>query len=226
MSDIPATIELNPSGDPPDASIIWLHGLGADGNDFVPIVERFRFAREHKVRFVFPHAPRRPITINGGVEMRAWYDITELDLSRDQDLPGLQASEKLLHLLIEREISHGVRCERIVLAGFSQGGALALYTALRYPKKLASAVVLSGYLPSPTTLANEAQLINQSLPIFMGHGLFDPIVPVMLGQLTKEQLLSLGYPVEWHSYPITHTVALEEIDDLDRFINQHYNLSS
>ncbi len=225
VSTIPATIDLNPSGDTPEASVIWLHGLGADGNDFVPVVERFSFAHRHKVRFVFPHAPMRSITINDGMTMRAWYNITHLDLSKNEDMAGLQDSEKLVHLLIEREEAHGIPTDRITLAGFSQGAALALYSGLRFPKKLSSIIALSGYLPSPNTLKLDEHSANQATPVFIGHGMFDPIVPIMLGQLCKEQLEGFGYAVNWHSYPITHTVAMEEIEDIDIFLNKRYSES-
>lgn len=219
MSDIPATIDLNPAGNAPTASVIWLHGLGADGNDFVPIVEQFSALSEH-VRFVFPHAPMRAVTVNGGMQMRAWYDIVQLDLSQNEDLLGIEESARLVGLLIEREQSLGIPPSRIVLAGFSQGGAIALHTALRFPLALGGIIVLSSYLPTPSTLLSERHAANQSTPIFMAHGLFDPVVPIMLGQMSKEQLERLGYPVNWHAYPMAHAVLPEEIEDIHQFLHK------
>ncbi len=220
MNDIPATIDLNPGGDQPKASVIWLHGLGADGNDFVPIVERFALPSEHKVRFVFPHAPIRSVTVNGGMRMRAWYDIAQLDLSQNEDLAGIEDSARLIRLLIEREQGLGITTDRIVLAGFSQGGAVALHTGLRFPLSLGGVIVLSGYLPVPNTLMLERHQANQHTPIFMAHGLFDPVVPVILGQMSKEQLEGSGYAVSWHSYPMAHAVIPEEIEDIGKFLHK------
>lgn len=219
MNDIPATIDLNPVGNQPEGSIIWLHGLGADGNDFVPIVERFHLLAPYKLRFVFPHAPVRAVTVNAGMQMRAWYDILELsNLSQKEDVEGLKASERAIRLLIEREQKLGIEPNRIVLAGFSQGGAIALYTALRFPRPLAGVVALSAYLPVPQVFSNERDPANQSTPIFMAHGIFDPIVPVMLGQMSKAQLEKLAYTVDWHSYPMEHTVTPEEIEEIEKFL--------
>jgi phospholipase/carboxylesterase len=220
LSDIPATIDLNPAGDKPIASVIWLHGLGANGNDFVPIVERFNMISEYKVRFVFPHAPIRAVTVNGGMQMRAWYDIAQLDLSQGEDLTGIENSARLVRLLIAREQDLGIATEHIILAGFSQGGAIALYTGLRFSLPLAGIIVLSSYLPIPSTLLSERHPINQHVPIFMAHGLFDPVVPIMLGEMSKEQLESAGYPVSWHSYPMSHAVVPEEIEAIDQFLQK------
>ena len=195
MKNLPATIDLNPVGGEPTASVIWLHGLGADGNDFVPLVERFT-ALQKSVRFVFPHAPIRPITINGGMEMRAWYDIEEIDLKAREDAAGIQDSEKQIRVLIQRELDLGISPKKIVLAGFSQGGALALYTGLRYPLPLAGIIALSGYLSLPLTLENDRNVANQNTPIFMAHGLFDPMVPLMFGQMARTQLEDLKYQSE------------------------------
>lgn len=218
MSDNLATIDLNPAGDHPVASVIWLHGLGADANDFVPIVEQFDLLNQHKVRFVFPHAPLRNITVNDGMRMRGWYDIRELDIASKEDTSGIQDSDRLLRMLIEREKGLGIPYEHIVLAGFSQGGALSLYTGLRYPQTLGGIIALSAYLPLMNSLSEERHLCNQFVPIFMAHGLFDPIVPLSLGQNTKIQLESLGYPIQWHSYPMPHTVIPEEIADIGKFL--------
>lgn len=220
MKQIPATIDLNPSGVQAEASVIWLHGLGADGNDFVPITEQFELLKQHKVRFVFPHAPVRSITINGGMKMRAWYDIFALDLSRKEDVEGIQLSADLIEALIEREISLNIPSQSIFLAGFSQGGAMALYTGLRYNKPLGGIISLSAYLPLADSLSNERQAINQSIPIFMAHGLFDPIVPLMLGEMCRQQLMGLGYAVEWHAYSMPHSVLPEEIQDIGLFLKK------
>ena len=220
MSESLATIDLNPSGDHPTASVIWLHGLGADANDFVPIVEQFDLLDQYKVRFVFPHAPVRNITVNGGMRMSGWYDIAELDLSRKEDVLGIQDSARLLGLLIEREKTFGIPYERIILAGFSQGGALSLHAGLRYPKTLGGIIALSCYLPLANTFVAERHPANQSTPIFMAHGLFDPVVSLMLGQQSKVQLETCGYKVNWHTYPMPHTVIPEEIEAIGQFLHE------
>ncbi|HXH54973.1 MAG TPA: dienelactone hydrolase family protein [Gammaproteobacteria bacterium] len=219
MNTIPATIDLNPLGGHPEASVIWMHGLGADGNDFVPIVERFK-SLQSKVRFVFPHAPMRSVTVNGGVLMRAWYDIAALEISRNEDVDGIKESARLIDLLIKREQELGVESSRIVLAGFSQGGAMALHAGLRYSEPLAGIIALSSYLPLPNTLIKERDLANQNTPIFMTHGLFDTIVPIMLDQMSKEQLQALGYKIDWFTYPMAHAVVPEEIDDIYHFLER------
>ena len=219
MNTIPATIDLNPSGGHPEASVIWMHGLGADGNDFVPIVERFK-SLQSKVRFVFPHAPMRSVTVNGGVRMRAWYDIVGLNISYKEDSEGIKDSARLIELLIKREQELGIASNQIVLAGFSQGGAMALYAGLRYPEPLAGIIALSSYLPLPDTFVKERDLANQNTPIFMAHGLFDTVVPIMLDQMSKEQLEELGYQIEWFTYPMAHAVVPEEIDDIYHFLER------
>lgn len=223
MTTLPATIDLNPTQSPPSGSVIWLHGLGADGNDFVPIADQFNIMEEYNLRFVFPHAPIRPITINGGALMRGWYDIAEMDLARKEDIEGVKSSKLLIDHLIDREIALGVPSTSIVLAGFSQGGAMALYTGLRSTKSLAAIMALSTYLPFANTLNIERNPNNNKLPIYMAHGLFDPIVPLMLGDMTRQQLQSLGYPVEWHTYPMPHTVTQEEISDMAQFLKKIFS---
>jgi len=218
MDTTPTPIERNPTDGRANASVIWLHGLGADGNDFVPIVEQFRFSSAHPIRFVFPHAPIRPVTVNGGMHMRAWYDILGLDFSRGEDRVGLQESEQCIHQLIEREISLGIPTERITLAGFSQGGALSLYTGLRYPHPLASIIALSAYLPTLTEWATVSSVAHRKTPIFMAHGLFDPIVPLTLAQSSCQKLESLGHAIQWHTYSMAHSVLPEEILDIRRFL--------
>lgn len=203
---------------PPDASILWLHGLGADGSDFAPMFDEL--ALPLAVRFVFPHAPRMPVTINGGYVMPAWYDVYSLDIASVQDEAGIRASQSMLGELIEREKSRGIRPGRIVLAGFSQGGAIALQTALRYPERLAGVLALSTFLPLEHTLATERSEANRDLPIFMAHGRFDTVIPLQVAHGSKINLEAAGYQVEWREYPMTHTVSSEEINDIRRFLLQ------
>ena len=198
----------------PDASVIWLHGLGADGHDFEPIVPELHLTPDNSVRFVFPHAPIRPITINGGMEMRGWYDIAGQGLDRKVDEDGIRESERAVALLVENESAAGIPPERIVLAGFSQGGAIALQTALRYPKRLAGVLALSCYLPLAETLEREAAEENAQIPIFMAHGLNDPVVPLQGAEMSREFLEGRGYPVEWRTYPMDHSVCLEEVQHI------------
>jgi phospholipase/carboxylesterase len=205
-------VELEPET-PATASVIWLHGLGADGNDFVPIVPELRLPDSLAVRFVFPHAPERPVTLNGGMRMRAWYDILALDRAAREDAQGIRESQALVGALIEKEKARGIPSERIVLAGFSQGGAIALQTGLRYPDKLAGLMVLSSYLPQRDSLVAEASVANRAIPIFMAHGEFDYMLPMPLGSSSRDVLQQNGYAVEWHAYPMEHQVCAEEIRD-------------
>lgn len=195
----------------PAASVIWLHGLGADGNDFVPVVPELRLPSALAVRFVFPHAPVRAVTINNGTRMRAWYDIAAADLSRRADLESVRQSAQQVEALIERERDRGVASERIVLAGFSQGGAIALYAGVRYARRLAGIVALSTYVVAAESLAAEASPANRGLPIFMGHGIADPVVRYEWGEASRRALEAQGYALEWHSYRMEHSVCLEEI---------------
>jgi phospholipase/carboxylesterase len=197
-----------------DAAVVLLHGLGADGHDFEALVQEVRLPAPHTVRWVFPHAPIRAVTLNGGQRMRAWYDITSLDWNGPEDEPGLRESADGVRALVEREKGRGIASDRIVLAGFSQGGALALYAALREPARLAGVVALSSYLPLASRLAQEAHPANAAVSIFMAHGTHDPVVPHVFGEGSRDLLRSHGYDVEWHSYPIPHTVSAEEIGDL------------
>lgn len=211
------------TGRNPAAAVIWMHGLGADGNDFVPIVPELKLAATPAVRFVFPHAPMRPVTINNGYVMRAWYDVTYGDLegkSKRPDETGVRASEKEIVKLIARERGRGIDSEKIVLAGFSQGGALALQTGLRYPEKLAGIMALSTYLPLAETLAREASEANKRTPIFMAHGTQDPVVSYEWGSASRRMLDDLGYPVEWREYPMQHSVCLEEVDDVAAWLKK------
>lgn len=196
------------------ASVIWLHGLGADGNDFVPVVPQLRLPPSMAVRFVFPHAPVRPVTINGGAAMRAWYDIAARTLAGRQDEGGIRESAGLVSAYIERELAAGVAAARILVAGFSQGGAVALHTVLRYPVRLAGVLALSTYLPLHEKLAEEAAIANQSTPILMCHGRYDPMIPIELAEASRQALLGLGYGVEWKEYPMQHEVCAQEIRDI------------
>jgi len=215
------TVEIEPDGSP-DGCVIWLHGLGADGHDFEPIVPELDLQGKLNLRFVFPHAPVRPVTINGGVSMRAWYDILTLDRGGPVDDAGIRKSSQSLADLVEREHGRGIPYEKIVLAGFSQGGAIAAHTALRYPHRLAGLLALSTYLPLQGTLddevINETGAQSRALPIFMAHGSFDPVLPMPLGEDSREVLTGAGFSVEWHDYPMQHAVCNEEIADIRRWL--------
>lgn len=202
----------------PDAAVIWLHGLGADGNDFAPIVPQLVRRGERAWRFVFPHAPVRPVTINNGMRMRAWYDIAGFDRTAAEDEAGFRDSDRAVRELIARENARGVASHRIVLAGFSQGGAVSLYTAPRYPERLAGVMALSTYLPLGARLGAERLHANDATPIFMAHGLADPVLPFAMGQDSRALLTGLGFPVEWHQYPMAHSVCPEEVADIRTFL--------
>ncbi|MFC5581406.1 alpha/beta hydrolase [Rhodanobacter terrae] len=212
-------IERETASDP-RYSIIWLHGLGADGNDFAPIVPELVDPAWPPLRFVFPHAPVRPVTINNGLSMRAWYDIAAFDLHARQDEAGMRASIGEVETLIARERGRGVPSEHILLAGFSQGGAIALAAGLRHPERLGGIIALSTYLPLLATLAGERHAANAALPIFWGHGTLDPVVILQRGTDSRDLLQSLGYTVDWHIYPMAHSVCAEEIGDLRRWLGQ------
>lgn len=204
------------TGTAPDASIIWLHGLGADGHDFAPIVNELRLPVP--VRFVLPHAPIRSITINGGYRMPAWYDILSPEIAAIQDEAGIRASQKLIEALIAQELRRGIAPQRILLVGFSQGGAIALHTGLRYAKKLAGIIALSTYLPLDRTLLAEHSNTNATIPIFMGHGRQDAMIPIEVAHASRDLLLSQHYAVIWHEYTMQHSVCAEEITDIRAFI--------
>jgi len=210
VADQLEAIEIETSASP-GASIIWLHGLGADGHDFVDVVPELALPGRPGVRFVFPHAPMRPVTINGGYVMRAWYDIRDDSGVRREDPAGVRASQKAIEALIEREKERGVPAGAIVLAGFSQGGAMALYTGLRYGERLAGVMALSCSLPLADTLAAEAAPANRDVPIFMAHGTHDPMIPMARALRAREVLTGLGYRLEWHEYQMPHSVCAEEI---------------
>lgn len=206
------------TGDNPVASIIVLHGLGADGNDFVPVAQQLDLSAVGPVRFVFPHAPVRPVTINGGYRMRAWYDILGADLVRREDEPGLRESAEHVQALLNREAALGIPPARTVLMGFSQGCAMTLMAGLRAPQRLAGLAGLSGYLPLADTTAAERSAANADVPIFLAHGNADPIVVPERGRATRDLLQRMGYPVQWHEYPMEHSVSLEEIEDLNAWL--------
>jgi len=204
-------IETSPT---PTASIVWMHGLGADGHDFVDVVPELHLPARPGVRFVFPHAPMRPVTINGGYVMRAWYDIRDDSGVRREDAGGVRASQKAIEALIEREKARGVPAASIVLAGFSQGGAMALHAGLRHAERLAGVMALSCSLPLADTVAAEGAPANRDVPIFMAHGTHDPMIPMARARRAYETLMGLGYRVEWHEYPMPHSVCAEEIADI------------
>ena len=208
------------TGRDPAAAVIWLHGLGADGHDFEPIVPQLRLPGEQPVRFIFPHAPIRPVTLNGGYAMRAWYDIVALDRSTCEDEKGIRLSQAAIETLIRRENARGVASERLVLAGFSQGGAMALFTGTRYPERLAGIMGLSCYQLLATRFAAERLAANQPTPIFLAHGTQDAVVAPALGEETRRQLQASGYAVEWHAYSMPHAVCPQEIADIAAWLRR------
>ena len=213
-------IETQPN---PSAAVIWMHGLGADGNDFVSIVNEIDLSGAPGIRFVFPHAPTRPVSINNGHVMRAWYDISFGDLegnTRKADEKGVRESQAQIGQLIARENQRKIPSQKIVLAGFSQGGAIALQTGLRYPETLAGIMALSTYLPLAESFAQEAAPANAKTPVFMAHGIQDPVVPYAMGTASRARLERAGYAVDWHEYPMPHSVCLEEIKDIGRWLGQ------
>jgi phospholipase/carboxylesterase len=214
------TIELQPRNTEPDAAVIWLHGLGADGNDFVPIVQELARLGIPPIRFVFPHAPQIPVTINGGYVMRAWYDILGADLVRREDEAGIRRSHTQVEQLIEREVAAGVQRSRIVLAGFSQGGAITLHTGLRQAEPLAGLLALSTYLPLADLFAAERHGAAAATPIFMAHGDADAVIPISRARASRDALIALGHPLEWHEYSMGHSVAEEEVHDIAAFLRR------
>jgi phospholipase/carboxylesterase len=199
----------------PTAIIIWLHGLGADGHDFEPVVKALNLSH---IEFILPHAPNRKITLNNGYEMRAWYDLFGLNKDSKQDELGIRASQAEIEAIIQQKISEGIPAERIAIAGFSQGGAIALQTALRYPKKLGGVLALSTYLPISATLPTEKSTENQAIPIFMAHGTFDEVITIQTSQHSRDFMQAEHYEVEWHEYPMAHSVNLDEIEDIRAFL--------
>jgi phospholipase/carboxylesterase len=210
------------TGASPAWSVIWLHGLGADGHDFEPIVPELVEDEWPAIRFVFPHAPVRAVTINGGMRMRAWYDILGLEIAQRQDERGVRESIATVQQLVARENARGVPDQRIVIAGFSQGGAIALAAALRHPRRLGGVVALSTYLPIAESSEAERSDANRDLPVFMAHGNLDPVVGHALGLMSRGYLEKLGYRVDWHSYPMPHSVCAEEISDLADWLGRRF----
>lgn len=208
---LPETVEAT-TGENPVGSVIWLHGLGADGHDFEPIVPELRLPPSLPLRFVFPHAPVRSVTINGGMAMRAWYDILSLDSKGRADAKGVEESTALLEALVDREVERGIVADKIVIAGFSQGGAIAINAAVRASRRLAGLMALSTYIALPGEL--EASAGHRDLPVFMAHGRFDPMLPMQWGRASADKLGEAGYNVEWHDYPMAHAVCADEITDI------------
>ncbi|MEI2418488.1 alpha/beta hydrolase [Orrella sp. JC864] len=219
LTDLLDTVEIETAPNPTHA-VIWMHGLGADANDFVPIVPELRLGASPAVRFVFPNAPVQPVTINGGMAMRAWYDILVMDLVRREDGPGIVRSAQAIAALIARENSRGIPARNIVLAGFSQGCAMALHTGLRHPERLAGLVGLSGYLPLVDAFAGERHAANADTPIFLAHGTYDPVVQLARAEASRAMLEQMGHPVQWHTYPMPHSVCPPEIGDIAAFLRQ------
>ena len=215
MSLPPIEIETGPN---PTASVVLMHGLGADGNDFVPIAQELDLSSVGPVRFVFPNAPVMAVTVNGGYQMPAWYDIYGPNLVQREDEAGLRRSQASIELLIDKEKSRGIAANRIVVAGFSQGCAMALMTALRHKEKLAGVIGLSGYLPLAATVAAERHAANHDTPIFLAHGSADPVVPLARAVASRDALKALGYSVDWHEYPMAHSVCMEEIADINAWL--------
>ncbi len=216
-------IEINPPTSP-KGSVIWLHGLGADGNDFAPIVPELKLPPELSLRFVFPHAPLIPVTINNNYVMRAWYDIHSLATENHVDYSGIEASTKKLHELIAEEEKRGIPSEKITLAGFSQGAVIALTTGLTYPKRLAGLLALSGYLPKKEEIMQKATPANQTTPIFLAHGTEDTVVPYFLGEGVYHILQKNNYRVDWHTYRMPHSVCAEEVKDIGAWLKRLYEV--
>ena len=206
------------TGPKPDAAVIWMHGLGADGNDFVPIVGQMPLPPSLAIRFVFPHAPVRPVTLNNGFRMRAWYDIGPGDLANRPDIAGVRTSQAQIEALIAREVARGIVTRRIVLAGFSQGGVIALHTGIRHAERLAGIVALSTYVMLPDVLEAEGSAANRDVPIFMAHGTADPMIALQRGEAGRRALVAAGYRVEWETYPMPHSVVWEEIEAVTGFL--------
>ena len=219
MASLLPYVEIE-SAPQPTAAVIWLHGLGADGHDFASLVPELDLSGCPPIRFVFPHAPSMPVTVNGGYLMPAWYDILGPNLVSQQDAAGIQASERAIVALIAHEVALGIPAERIVLAGFSQGCAMALHTGLRLPQRLAGIMALSGYLPLSDRLVAERHPANAQTRVFMAHGTQDPVVVIARGEASRDALAALGQPVAWHSYPMPHSLHPQEISDISAFLAQ------
>jgi len=211
------TIEVLPNSEQ-KYSVIWMHGLGADGHDFEAIVPELRLPENHGIGFIFPNAPIQAVTINAGMKMRSWYDILEMSFERKVDSEGIYQSSASIELLIQKEMDRGISSENILLAGFSQGGVIALHTGIRFEKKLAGILALSTYLPTLKQIQSEAASVNQSIPIFMGHGSIDPVVDIELAKQAYSGLKEMKYPISWHEYHMQHSVCPQEIRDISEFI--------
>lgn len=216
-------VEINPSV-AAEKTIIWMHGLGADGNDFAPIVPELNLPDQLKIRFVFPHAPSIPVTVNGGYVMPAWFDITGSDLAKKADEEGISRSVSQIQKLIENENQRGISSDNIILAGFSQGAVIALNTGMTFHQKLGGIIALSGLLPNPDTIITDAQAINRDTPIFLAHGTQDMMVPIMLGEAAHQLLLNEGYHINWHTYPMAHGVCPDEIRDISQWIQNIWKI--
>ncbi len=210
------------TGANPGLTVIWMHGLGADANDFVPAVPALSLGPDRPIRFIFPNAPQRPVTINGGMVMRAWFDVLGVDMDSRVDEQGVRESAAAVEQLIHKEVERGVPAERIILAGFSQGGAVALFCSLRFPQKLAGVIALSTYLPVRGRVDVEASEDNRSTSIFMAHGEFDPVLPYSLGEQSRDWLTDNGYNVQWNSYPMEHSVIPQELRDIREYLSERY----
>ena len=219
MTKLLENIEIETAPNP-TVAIIWMHGLGADGNDFVPLVRELDLAGLPGIRFVFPHAETMPVTVNGGYVMRAWYDIVHSDLGRREDEGGLRRSQLQVEALIDREKARGIKADRIILAGFSQGCAMALQTGLRHPEKLAGLMCLSGYVPLSATVPSERSEASIDTPIFMVHGRADGVIPIARAEQSRDLLKSIGYQVEWHDYPMQHSLCQEEVAHIGAWLKK------
>lgn len=217
--DLLSAVEIETESYPTNV-VIWMHGLGADGNDFVSIINELTLSAKKGIRFIFPHAPMRPVTINNGYVMRAWYDIRGVNINSLEDETGIKEAQQAIDALIDNEIQRGIFSKNIILAGFSQGGAIALQTGLRQENELAGIMALSCYLPLSTSLSSEAHQVNAAIPIFMAHGIYDAVVPISLAITSRDNLRMANYKPEWHEYPMEHTVCMQEINDIDHWLQR------
>lgn len=213
------TVDIHPA-ETAEKCVIWLHGLGADGNDFAPIVPKLHIPAHLKIKFVFPHAPIMPVTINNGYEMRAWFDISHPNISASIDHAGINKSVQAVNTLIQHEQEQGIDAAHIMLAGFSQGAVIALITGMLHPERLAGIIALSGLLPHAADVIQQAPAVSRGIPVFIGHGTQDQLVPAAFGEFAYHEIAKAGYPVEWHSYPMAHSVCTEEIQDISHWIQK------
>ena len=213
----PSVLQFETTAEP-NAAVIWLHGLGADGNDFVPVIQQLNLPESSAIRFIFPHAPVRPITINQGLEMRGWFDITSMGIADEQDRAGMEASSEILRQLCDQQITRGIASHRIILAGFSQGGVIALHCGLQYPQPLSGIMALSSYLPECVDLNDKKTTTNKSVPLFMGHGLYDDIIAIRFARQSLQKLQQAGYKPLWREYAMAHSLCQEEISDIRNWL--------